>query len=90
MPLGNKLVQLQDKVVQKGVGALSKGTAAEDAESGAATAGKVLAGGADVEEGLGGLEAGLAASGAETGGLGFIASGIVGLIGALQVSLVPP
>lgn len=72
------------KLVQKGVGALSKGTAAaEDAESGAATAGKVLAGGADAEEGLGGLEAGLAASGAETGGAGFIAAGIVGLIGAL-------
>ena len=75
------------KVVSKGVSALGKGTAAaEDAEEGAATAGKtagkILAGGAE-EEGLGGLEAGLAASGAETGGLGFLAAGAVGLISAL-------
>ena len=86
--------QLGGAALQKGAGKLvnklTGGSSAE--EEGGAAAGRAAGTAAAEEggaEGLEGLEAGLAASGAETGGLGFIAAGIVG-IGAALASIFAP
>jgi hypothetical protein len=78
--LGTQAAQVGgQKVVQKLVGKGSTGAAEEEGSTAATTAATT---GAE-EGGLEGLEAGLLASGGETGGLGFLAAGAVGLIGAL-------
>ncbi len=68
-----------NKVTGSGAKAAAKTAATEATDAG-------VEGGA---EGLDGIEAGLAASGAETGGLGFIAAGVVGL-GAALASIFAP
>ena len=87
--IGQQGVQL---LGQKLLGrALGQGSGEDDAAAGVRAG--VRAGTRALEEGgsdaLEGLEGGLAASGAETGGLGFIAAGIVG-IGSALASIFSP
>jgi hypothetical protein len=75
------------KVVAKVV---NKVTAPEPKPSGAGAEGAEGAeAGAEAGEGLEGLEAGLLASGGETGGLGFLAAGLVGIGSALASIFAP-
>ncbi len=95
-------VGIGQKAIQKGAQALKgapkpSGPGADDvpkpdapgAGAGAEGAEGAEAGAEGASEGLEGIEGALAASGAETGGLGFIAAGIVGL-GAALASIFAP
>jgi hypothetical protein len=98
-------IGIGQKAIQKGAQALKgapdpagqqptpKPSGADDAPGASAEGAEGAEGAAEGAEagaeGLEGIEAGLAASGAETGGLGFIAAGIVGL-GAALASIFAP